>query len=110
MRVIPAPAAPLGLATRPGGREVQVSRRMSGEPSLHLRMGVRAIVVQDQMDLAPTTWRTRLCAPESRLGGGNKAAIGSKIGVSHSRSIESYARATVAVEQDQPAVAVGAFE
>ncbi len=37
----------------PGRGEVQMVARVGGEPRLHLGVGVRAIVVQDQVNLPP---------------------------------------------------------
>src|SRR5712692_2399162 len=37
----------------PGGGEVQVVTRVSSKPGLYLRMGMRAVIVQDHMDLPP---------------------------------------------------------
>lgn len=36
-----------------GGSKVQVVTRMRGEPRLHFRVGMRTVVVEDQMDVPP---------------------------------------------------------
>jgi len=57
--------------------------RMSGEPGLHLGMRVRAVVVQDQMDvpparrgpLDPLQERQELAVPQSRQAGADHRSV-----------------------------------
>src|SRR5665213_1600480 len=37
-----------------GGREVEMEARMLGQPGLHVRVGVSAVVVDDQMHIEPS--------------------------------------------------------